>query len=79
MVSLCGSQFTYWLELRIILLGPVLKKTTLYDTSYWEMGQCIVGDFIKYLVCIVLKVVKWKNGHLGEFLVGFVGVVGLCG
>ena len=45
------------------------------------MGQWIVGDFIKYLVCIVLKVVKWKNGHLGEFLVGFVGVtvVGLCG
>ena len=43
------------------------------------MGQCIVGDFIKYLVCIVLRVVKWKNGHLGEFLVGFVGVVGLCG
>ena len=43
------------------------------------MGQCIVGDFIKYLVCIVLNVVKWKNGYLGEFLVGFVGVVGLCG
>ena len=33
-------------------------------------------DFIKYLVCILLNVVKWKNGHLGEFLVG---VAGLCG
>ncbi len=37
------------------------------------------SGFIKYLVCKVLNVIKWKNRHLGGFFVGFVGVVGLCG
>ena len=35
--------------------------------------------FIKYSVCIVLNVIKWINSHVGGFLVGFVGVVGLRG
>ena len=34
---------------------------------------------LKYLVCKVLNVIKWKNSHMGGFLVGFVGVVSLRG